>query len=43
MSEIWWFVLPPFVFAGAAVVIFKLLEAIGITSLRDFEIDPRIR
>jgi hypothetical protein len=43
MSVIWWFVLPPVVFAGAVFAIFKLLEALGITSLRDFEIDPRSR
>jgi hypothetical protein len=40
MAEIWYYLLPPPVFVGAMFLCFKLLQAVGATSLSDFEVTP---
>jgi|KBSSwiStaDraftv2_1062776.scaffolds.fasta_scaffold7310153_1 hypothetical protein len=41
MSILLYFLLPPMMFVGAMVLMFKLLEAIGVTSTLDFDLQPR--
>jgi hypothetical protein len=41
MPEVLYYVLPPFICAGVMFFLFKLLEAAGVTSTLDLELEPR--
>jgi hypothetical protein len=41
MAGFLYYIVPPFAFAGAMFLLYKLLEIVGVTSALDFDIEPR--